>query len=105
MPAMKLKILGTVSFLGFAALAAPASAQAIEDDFWISGSGFFANVDTKVRSSLTTNPDGGTEIDLEEDLGLDDNELLPAIYVGAKLGGGFVITAEYYSLSRDTTAT
>lgn len=105
MPGKKLKILGTMSFLGAAAVAAPAGAQAIEDDFWISGSGFLANVDTKVRSTLATNPDGGTEIDLEDDLGLDDSELLPAIYAGAKLGGGFVVTAEYYSLSRDTTAT
>ncbi len=86
------------------ALAAPASAQAIEDDFWISGAGFLANVDTKVSSSTVVNPGDGTVIDLEDDLGLDDSELLPAIYAGAKLGGGFVITAEYYSLSRDTTA-
>ena len=85
-------------------LAAPASAQAIEDDFWISGAGFLANIDTKVSSSTTVNPGGGTEIDLEDDLGLDDSELLPAIYAGAKLGGGFVVTAEYYSLNRDTTA-
>src|SRR6187399_2845087 len=105
MPGKTLKLLGTASILGVAALAAPASAQAIDDNFWITGSGFLANVDTKVRSSLTTNPNGGTEIDLEEDLGLDDNELLPAIYAGAKLGGGFVITGEYYSLSRDTTGT
>lgn len=104
MPVKTLKLLGTASIWGAAVLAAPASAQAIDDDFWITGSGFLANVDTKVRSTLATNPNGGTEIDLEDDLGLDDSELLPAIYAGAKLGGGFVVTAEYYSLSRDTTA-
>ncbi len=105
MPGKTLKIMSTASILGAAALAAPASAQAIQDDFWISGSGFLANVDTKVSSSTTANPNGGTTIDLEDDLGLDDSELLPALYAGAKLGGGFVVTAEYYSLSRDTTAT
>jgi hypothetical protein len=104
MPGKTLKILLTASALGTVALAAPASAQAIEDDFWISGAGFLANVDTKVSSSTVINPGDGTVIDLEDDLGLDDSELLPAIYAGAKLGGGFVITAEYYSLSRDTTA-
>ena len=105
MPVKTLKMLGTAAVFGVAALAAPASAQAIDDDFWISASGFLANVDTDVRSTLASNPSGGTELDLEDDLGLDDNELLPAIYAGAKFGGGFVVTGEYYSLNRDTTAT
>jgi hypothetical protein len=105
MPDKKLKILGAASLIAVSTLAAPAHAQAIEDKFWISGSGFFSNVDTDVSSSLATNPGGGTSIDLEDDLDFDDSELLPAIYAGAKLGGGFVITGEYYSLSRDTTAT
>jgi hypothetical protein len=104
MPDKTLKVLGTAAILGAAAVAVPASAQAVADDFWISGSGFLANVDTKVRISPASNANSGTELDLEDDLGLDDNELLPAIYAGAKLGGGFVITGEYYSLSRDTTA-
>lgn len=104
MPDKTLKLLGTATIFGAAVFAAPASAQAINDGFWISGSGFLANVDTEVSSSTVVNPGGGTEIDLEDDLGLDDNELLPAIYAGARLGGGFVITGEYYSLNRDTTA-
>lgn len=105
MPDTKLKILAAAAAVGVGVLAAPASAQAIDDDFWIQGSGFLANVDTEVRSTLAANPGGGTVIDLEDDLGLDDGELLPAIYAGARLGGNFVITAEYFSLGRDTTAT
>jgi len=104
MPGKTLKLLGTTAIIGTAVLAAPASAQAIQDKFWISGSGFLANVDTKVSSSTTINPGGGTEIDLEDDVGLDDSSLLPAIYAGAKLGSGFVVTGEYYSLGRDSTA-
>jgi hypothetical protein len=105
MPGKTLKLLGTATIIGTAVLAAPAHAQALTDKFWISGSGFLANVDTKVSSSVTTNPGSGTEIDLEDDLGLDDSSLLPAIYAGAKLGSGFVVTGEYYSLGRDTTGT
>lgn len=105
MPDKTLKILGAASALGAAILAAPASAQAIDDDFWIQGSGFLSNVDTEVRSSLASNPDGGTAIDLEDDLGFDDGELLPAVYLGARLGGGFVVAGEYFSLGRDSTAT
>jgi hypothetical protein len=105
MPDTNLKVLGTAAAVGIALLAAPANAQAIDDDFWIQGSGFLANVDTELRSTLATNPDGGTVIDLEDDLDFDDGELLPAIYLGARLGGGFVVAGEYFSLGRDTTAT
>jgi len=105
MPVKTLKMLGTAGVLGAAVFAAPASAQTIDSRFWISGSGFLANVDTDVQSSVTNSPVTGSEIDLERDLGFDDSELLPAIYAGAKLGGGFVVTAEYYALGRNTTHT
>jgi hypothetical protein len=105
MPGNRLRILGAAMIAGSAAFAAPASAQAIDDDFWIQGSGFLANVDTEIRSTTAINPGGGTVIDLEDDLDFDDGELLPAIYAGARLGGGFVITAEYFALGRDSTAT
>ena len=105
MPGKTLKLLGTASILGAVALAAPAHAQSLDDKFWIQGTGFLANVDTDVRVGSTANPNGGTQIDLEDDLGLDDSSLLPAVYAGARLGGGFVITGEYYSLGRDSTAT
>lgn len=105
MPVRTLKCLGATTALATAVLASPASAQAIDDNFWIQGSGFLSNVDTEVRSTLATNPGGGTAIDLEDDLGFDDGELLPAIYAGARLGGGFVVTAEYFALGRDSTAT
>jgi hypothetical protein len=105
MPERRLKVLGATAALAAVVLAAPVNAQAIDDDFWIQGSGFLANVDTEVRSTLAANPGGGTVIDLEDDLDFDDGELLPAIYAGARLGGGFVITGEYFSLGRDTTAT
>jgi hypothetical protein len=100
-----LKSLGAASILGTVAFASSANAQSLEDKFWIQGAGFLANVDTDVRVGTTANPNGGTQIDLEDDLGLDDSSLLPSIYAGAKLGGGFVITGEYYSLGRDSTRT
>ena len=105
MPDKTLTVLGTAAILGLVALAAPASAQTLDDRFWIQGTGFLANVDTDVRIGSTANPNSGTQIDLEDDLGLDDSSLLPAIYAGARLGGGFVVTAEYYSLGRDSTGT
>lgn len=105
MPDNKSKILAAMATVGAATLAAPVHAQAIDDKFWIQGSGFLSNVDTDVSSSLAVNPGTGSEIDLEDDLGFDDSELLPAIYAGARLGGGFIVAGEYFSLGRNTTAT
>lgn len=101
----RLKLMGAAAIVGVGLLASPANAQAIDDNFWIQGSGFLSNVDTEVRSTTAVNPGGGTVIDLEDDLGFDDGELLPAVYAGARLGGGFVVTGEYFALGRDSTAT
>lgn len=84
--------------------ATPASAQAIQDRFWFQVSAFYPSIDTDARVAPATNPTGGTELDLEEDFGLDDNEFLPAINAGARFGR-FSIIADYYSLSRDSEAT
>lgn len=86
--------------LGGLVLGAPARAQALDDDFWLQASGFLAKVDTDVRLSTVASPKSGTGIDLESDLGLDDDEFLPAFFGGARLGGGFSIGAEYYALGR-----
>jgi hypothetical protein len=85
--------------------ATPARAQALQDDFWFQLSGYWANVDTDIQVSEADAPDSGTEIDLEEDLALDDNSLLISIFAGARLGSGFQIGADYYSLGRDSTNT
>ncbi len=68
-------------------------------------SAYWANVDTDIRVDAAATSGSGTEIDLEDDLGFDDKEILPAIFGGARLGSGFSIAGEYYSLNRDTTVT
>ena len=100
----QIRRLATISILALA-WASPAHAQALDDKYWLQASGYFANVDTDIRVSPASNPTGGTQIDLEEDFGLDDNEFLPAFQAGARLGSGFSIIAEYYSLSRDSSVT
>ena len=94
-----------VPALGVLFAATPAQAQALEDDFWLQVSGFWAKVDTDVSVSPISDPDAGTEIDLESDLNLDDSALLPAFFAGARLGSGFSLGAEYYSLGRDGPVT
>ena len=88
--------------LGLFFAATPAHAQSLDDDYWVRVSGFWAKVDTDLSVSSVANATTGSEIDLEEDLGFDDSEFLPSIYAGARLGSGFSIIAEYYSLDRDS---
>jgi hypothetical protein len=85
------------------AWAAPGHAQALDDKFWFQASGYFANVDTDIRVSSNTSTTPGTEIDLESDLGFDDDEFLPSFLAGARIGSGFSLIGEYYSLSRDSS--
>jgi long-subunit fatty acid transport protein len=99
-------IFGASSMLGAVLLASPAQAQALHDDFYLQVSGFWAtHVDSSVRVTPASNPSGGTQIDLESDLHLDNSEVLPAVFGSARLGGGFSIGAEYYSVGRNTSTT
>jgi hypothetical protein len=99
------RLLGGAAF-GVATFAAsPASAQALQDRFWLQVSAYYPKIDTDVRLAPASNPDGGTQIDLEEDFDLDGREIVPAINAGARIGGRFSIIADYYRLDRDTTAT
>lgn len=82
-----------------------AHGQALDDRFWAEGSFFWSSVDSRIRADnlITENP--GTEIDIENDLDLDDSETLPAFTVGARLGSGFSISAEYFRVDRSSTRT
>jgi len=86
-------------------MSSAASAQAIGDDYWLQIYGWNAKVDTDVRVSDAATPDTGTEIDLEDDLSLDDDQFLPSFAAGASLGGGFSVNLDYYAFGRDSTAT
>lgn len=98
----------TLHLLGAAAgygvlFAAPAHGQALDDRFWVEISGYRANVETVVQVTTIGGARIGTAINGESDLGLDDREILPMIHAGARLGGNWMIGAEYFTLHRDTT--
>lgn len=97
----KIALLGAVGTLGLAAN--PAHAQSLDDKFWLEVSAYWASVDSSIRVEPRNATVPGTTIDFENDLDLDDSKALPAIYAGARLGGNWVIGAEYYSLSRKST--
>jgi hypothetical protein len=86
----------TLSLVG----AASARAQALEDRFWFEAAAFKPDIDTNVKISSSSGSIG-TDINLESDLNLADRETLPDIFVGARLGGRWAVTGEYFTLDRD----
>lgn len=100
-----LHVLGAAAAGSSALFAAPAHAQALDDDFWIEVSAYRASIETRVQVSSIGGNRIGTEIDGESDLGLDESELLPVVHAGARLGRRWMIGAEYFTLRRDTTNT
>ncbi len=89
--------------LAMASTASPAAAQALNDKYWIEISAYFPKANTTVNVSRPGLP--GTEIDMESDLDMDENETLPALYAGARLGERWVIAGEYYGLDRQGSRT
>ena len=91
--------------LGVAALGAffsatPAGAQSLTDDFWLEVAAYWPDVNSTIQVSSTDDDTTGTIIDLENDLDLDERKFLPSVSAGARLGSGFSIILDYYSLNR-----
>lgn len=91
--------------LALLSLGQPAFGQAPGDRFWVQASAYMPKIDSSVRVESVNRPDIATEIDLEGDLGLDDEETLPAFLAGARLGRNVSIIGEYFAIGRDATRT
>lgn len=95
-------LLAATAILSLGAAGA-ANAQALEDRFWFEASAFKPDIETDVKVSSASGA-VGTEISLESDLNLADRETLPAFFLGARLGGRWSLTGEYFALDRDGSA-
>jgi len=91
----------TVAALGALFSATPAGAQALTDTYWLEVAAYWPDVDTEVQISSIDDDTIGTVIDLEQDLNLDERKFLPSVSAGARLGSGFMIGFDYYSLGRN----
>lgn len=92
-------IFGSAALAVAAMAAASASAQALDERVWIEASGYFPGIETKVSVSRPGQP--GSDIDVENDLGMDDTDTLPAVYAGWRFSPRWVLTGEYYALDRE----
>lgn len=101
---MRRSVPGAAALLAAPFLVAPAGAQSLTDHFWLEATAYRPSVDTDVSLSSRTSGNPGSRIDLESDLHLAKKKTLPAFVAGARLGGGFSIAAEYYSLGRSASA-
>jgi hypothetical protein len=88
------------AFVVGATLAGGASAQVIQDRYWIQGGGYFPQVDSNATIGIPGDP--GTPINLERDLGLSHSDAVGDLQIGAKLFGSkrLRIVGEVLSLSR-----
>lgn len=97
--------LGGICVVMMGTVTAPAHAQALDDKYWVEVGAYWPSVSSHVRGAPASNPDGGTNIDLESDLDLDKHKALPQVAAGIRLGGNWSVMGEYYSLSRNGSKT
>ncbi len=97
--------LAGISVVMLGAGTTPAKAQSLDDKYWIEVGAYRPSVSSHVRVAPASNPDGGTNIDLESDLDLDKHKALPQVAAGIRLGGNWSVMGEYYSLSRNGSKT
>lgn len=77
-----------------------ASAQTLDDNYWISVMAYAPRIDTNVRVATKTQTSIGTDVDFENDLKLDNNEVLPSVSIGSRFGR-VIVNADFYKLKRD----
>lgn len=90
-------------FIGTALLAAPASAQMMDQKFTLRIGGFFPEIDTQVRLQGETG--NGDLVDLESDLGLDGRSALPELDFNWRINDDWILNGQFYSLGRKGSAT
>jgi len=99
------RALTALTLVGGALAAAPAAAQNIDDNFWVTAEFYWPKVDSTVQITSVNNPTVGTEIDFEDDLNLDHGEALPSFEAGWRISNRFRLVGQYYKLSRSAQTT
>lgn len=87
------------------AAAGSASAETPQDRYWGNLEFFFPTITSTARLDFPNTGIKGTEIRLEDELGLDDRKGTPYLLLGMRLGDNWRLEFEYYQLKRDATHT
>jgi hypothetical protein len=81
-------------------LAAAARAETPQDHWWGELEYFYPTVSSKARLNFPGTNLPGTEVSLEDDLGLTDRKGTPYLLLGTRLGQNWRVEFEYYELQR-----
>ena len=97
------RIIGVVSVAAATALLpAAALAQRADDKIWVQVGAFFPKIDSDIRIDAD-DLNLGTEIDLERDLGFDNNATVFNGVLGYQFARRWHVEAEYFSVGRKST--
>lgn len=102
MTSPRLQLAACALAAGFLGNAGTVGAQSAQDDFWLEASVYMPKISSSVQVTSTRNPAVGSRIDLEDDLGFDDDETLPAFVAGGRVSRRFSIIGEYFSIDRNS---
>jgi hypothetical protein len=89
--------------LALAGLASGAFAETPQDRWWGQLEYFFPTISSTARLDFPGTNVPGTELNLEDELGLDERKGAPYLLLGARLGERWRLEFEYYRLNRSAT--
>jgi len=92
-----------LALAGATVATAPATAQSLDDKVWVQGAAYRAEIDSTARIDSIGAATLGTDIDMEADLGLEDNQTLPSFSAGWRITPRLILGGDYYSLDRTAT--
>jgi hypothetical protein len=96
----RIKQFGILAAASAALLAGPVRAEITSDRYWGQLEGYWATVKSTARLDFPGTNVPGTELSLEDDLGLSDRDALPSLLLGARLWENWRVEFEYYQLNR-----
>ena len=91
--------------LALATCAAAAHAEGPQDRYWAELEYFFPTISSTARLDFPGTNVPGTEVSLEDEMGLSDRKGTPYVLLGMRLGETWRLEFEYYKLDRSATRT
>ncbi len=82
-------------------LSGTACAENTDDRYWGVIEGFWPSIKSSARLDFPGTNIPGTELSLENEMGLSDREALPSVLLGARLYDNWRVEFEYYQLDRN----
>jgi len=96
---------GLAAAIALAGFGSSALAEGPQDRYWAELEYFFPTISSTARLDFPNTNIPGTQINLEDDLGLADRKGTPYVLLGMRLAERWRLEFEYYQLNRSSTLT